>query len=180
MMRYSLKTLFGLVTVVSLIIAAGLYITKDFRERMALRAELLATTGAQFVSVNADRRIGVLFTKNLVSSDLKKYKKIDSIELKGIAVTSDSMLNLAQLESVDVLLFQTCTIPDSRALEPLSTMGSLRALLFWNTVVDDAVLESIAAIPGLESVDFSNAQAPPAALERLRFARPEIKVTTRP
>ena len=179
-MRYSLKTLLVVVTVIALLIVVGLYVTEDYRERMALQADLLSTTGAHFVSVNADYRIVILFTKPVETSEIKKYKKIDSIELQGFAVTSDSTVNLSQLDSVDVMLFQSCMIPDSRALKPLTEIGSIRSLLFWNTAIDDSAIDLIANVTGLDIVDFKKTKVTQAGLDRLRSTRPEIRVFSRP
>lgn len=179
-MRYSLKTLLVVVTAVALLMVVGLYATKDYRERLELQADLKSTTGAYFVSVNAAHRIGLLFTKPVATSGIKKYSKIESIELQGFSVTSDSTANLAQLDSVEVIMFQSCVIPDSRALQQLAEIGQIRSLLFWNTAVDDSALDFIANVPGLKTVDFRKTKVTQPGLDRLRLLRPEISVSSSP
>jgi len=179
-MRYSLKTLLVGVTVIALLIGAGLYATEDYRDRMALQVDLLSTTGAHFVSVDAAHRIVVLFTEPIMNSGIKKYKKIDSIELQGFLVTGDSIVNLAQLDSIDVMMFQSCEIPDSGALQPLTEIGSIRSLLFWNTAIDDSAIDLIANVPGLDIVDLRKTKVTQAGLDRLRSTRPEIRISSRP
>ena len=49
-MRFSLRSLFAFVTFISIAIVVVLFLTKDYRERMALQAELLST-GASYALV---------------------------------------------------------------------------------------------------------------------------------
>jgi hypothetical protein len=178
-MRFSLRSIFVVVTAAAMALGIALYATKDYRERMALRRELLSN-GAQFASVDVDRSIGLLFVKPITSNEFKKHKEIERIELQGFAVTEGSLMNLAGLESVRLLLFQSCTITQAQELAPLSEIGTLRSLLFWNTPIDDSFIDTIATLPGLESVDFHNTKVTEAGVNRLRSARPKVKVTNRP
>lgn len=160
-------------------IGAAVYLTKDYRERIALRAELFST-GATFVSVSPSRSIRVLYAAPITMETIGKYKQFESIELQGFDVDADSLDALAELEMVDVLLFQSCTFHDSPDVTPLSQMGRVRSLLFWNTPIDDEAIPAIAEVPGLKVVSLSATKVTPAGIDQLRSARPEIRIDYRP
>ncbi len=178
-MRFSLRTLLALVTAIAVAIVAALYATKDYRERMALRAELLSM-GARYASVGEDRSITVLFTEPVSATELKKYEKLRSVEFKQMSVDATSLKALAGLRRVDRMLFELCTIDDAHDLSELSKIGGVRSLLFWHTPIDDAAIPTIAQVPGLEVVSFSATKVTQAGVDQLRMARPEIRVDYRP
>jgi len=178
-MRFSLRSLLTFLTAFAVVFGAAVYLTKDYREREALRGELLST-GATFVSVSPSRSIRVLFAAPITMATIGKYKEFESIELQRVEIDADSIDALAELEMVDVLHFQSCTFHDSPDLTPLSQMGSVRSLLFWNTPIDDEATPAIAEVPGLKVVSLSATKVTPAGIDQLRSARPEIRIDYRP
>jgi hypothetical protein len=178
-MRFSLRSVFLTFAVIAVGLALVLYVTKDYRERMAIRASILSH-GASFARVNPGNSIGVLFTEPVASPDIARYGTIETIEFKGIRIESESLGNLTGLEHVDVMLFQMCTIDHPEELTPLSRIGGIHSLLFWNTSISDTSIDIIATIRGIKVVDFFNTLVTKEGVDRLRKARPEIEVFLRP
>ena len=124
--------------------------------------------------------IGVLFTEPLASPHITQFGTIENIEFKGVQIEFDSLENLAGLDHVDVLLFQLCTIDGPEELAPLSEIGGIRSLLFWNTPISDTSIDIIANVSGIEIVDFSNTMVTNEGIDRLHVVRPNITVNLRP
>ncbi len=178
-MRFSLRSLLASVTIIAIAIAVTLYVTKDYRERMALRAELLSM-GARFASVGDDHSIRVLFTEPVTTTEIKKYETLESVEFKQFSVDANSLKAFAGLRQVGTMMFQLCTIHDAHDLSQLSKIGGVRSLLFWHTPIDDTSIALIVQVPGLEVVSFSATKVTQAGVDQLRAARPEIRVDYRP
>jgi hypothetical protein len=179
LMRYSIKTLLAAMTIVGVILGIVLYATKDLRERLAMQADIREATGADWVTVNEQKVISLVFTRPIALKELGRCKAIGTIELRGQAASNASLRTLSQFESIDVILFQSSSISDPEDMQHLASIHHLRALLIWNTSVDDSAIVWIAKIPGLEIVDFHNTNITQAGKERLRVTRPEIKITDR-
>lgn len=177
-MRYTLRSLLVVVTLVAALVALGLMATKDYRERMAIRSELLSM-GATSAKVDSDRSISLFFTSPVTTTQWNQFKHVSAVELKGFSVDHKSLQNLAQIQAVDTLLLEQCTFADAEALAPLAAFRGLRCLLIWNTPLDDSAIDQLIAIRGLEIVDFHKTKITQQGADRLRAARPGIKVTLR-
>ncbi len=164
-MRFSLRSLFAFVTLISIAIVVALLLTKDYRQRMALQAELLST-GASYALVGESREIqSLVFTKPANTTDFKKYGQLGTLEFQRIAIDHDFLNTFAGLKQISTVMFQSCTIPDARDLAQLSKIGGIRSLLFWNTPIDDAAIDAIIEVPGLEIVSFRNTKVTRAGLQ---------------
>jgi|SRR6476646_778233 len=178
-MRFSLRSLFVFVTAIAAAIAVALYVTKDYRQRLALRGQLLSM-GASWAKVDDDHAISVVFTEPVTASGLKKYETLGRVEFKRFSVDASSLKSFAGLTQVGCMMFQSCTVPDAEDLAELSKIGGIRALLFWHTPIDDASITMIAEVAGLESVSFRDTKVTQAGVDQLRRARPEIRVDYSP
>ena len=179
-MRFSLRALFAFITATSITIIIALLLTKDYRQRIALQAELLST-GASYAHVGENRAIqSLVFIQPVSAADFKKYRAIGTLDLKYFTVDANCLKAFAGLEQINRLMFNNCTIPDERDLSQLSKIGDIRSLLFWNTPVDDAAIDAIIEVPGLEIVSFRNTKVTQAGLDKLRLARPELRVDDSP
>jgi hypothetical protein len=179
-MRFSLRSLLALVTLISITIVVILFLTKDYRERMELQAELLST-GASYALVGESRAIqSLVFTKPVNATDFKKYRSLGTLEFKYSSIDQDFLKAFAGLEQVNRVMFQSCTVPDARDLAQLSKIGRVRALFFWNTPIDDASIDAVVEVQGLEIVSFRNTKVTQAGLDKLRLARPELRVDDNP
>ena len=178
-MRFSLRSMFVFVAGIAVAIAVALYVTKDYRQRLALRAQLLSM-GASWAKVDDDHAISVVFTEPVTASGLKKYETLGRVEFKRFSVDASSLKSFAGLTQVGCMMFQSCTVPDAEDLAELSKIGGIRALLFWHTPIDDASIAMIAEVAGLESVSFRDTKVTQAGVDQLRRARPEIRVDYSP
>jgi hypothetical protein len=77
-------------------------------------------------------------------------------------------------------MFTRCLIGSANQLAPLSEMGDVRNVLFWNTPVTDAAIDVIAKTPGMDGVLFKNTSVTQAGADRLRALRPGITVRLLP
>lgn len=178
-LRFSLRSLFVFVTAIAVAIAVALCLTKDYRQRMALRAELLSM-GARWANVSDDHSISVLFIEPVGAKELKKYGKIGVVEFQQFSVDANSLRAFAGLTHVNSMRFQRCTVPDANDLSELSKIGGVHALLFMHTPIDDASIAMIAEVPGLEIVGFGDTKVTQAGVDQLHAARPEIRIDYRP
>jgi len=178
-MRFSLRSLLLATTAIAIGIAFMLYVTHDYRARMVIRNEIL-TDGAYWAEVDPGNSISVVFTKPIDSSKISKYRSIYQLELGGFAVNAASLENLLGLEHIDIMLFKSCTISHADELAPLSAFGEIRNLLFWDTPISDSSIDVIASVSGLKVVHFTNTSVTQSGIARLRTARPEISVYSRP
>jgi hypothetical protein len=178
-MRFSLRSLFVFIAVIAAAIAAALYVTKDYRQRLALRAQLLSM-GASWADVDDDHSISVVFTEPVTASGLKKYGTLGHLEFKRFSVDARSLKAFAELTDVGCMMFQSCTVTDATGLAELSKLGGIRGLLFWHTPIDDASIARIAEVRGLQIVSFRDTNVTQAGVDQLQRARPEIKVDYSP
>jgi hypothetical protein len=177
--RFSLRSMFIACACVSVGLAVAHFATKDYRRRLTISNDILAH-GARYANVSADDSITVLFTGPVASSEIEKYRRINRIEFKGTRIDSDSLKNLTGLEHIETLMFTGCSIDGPDQLVPLSELGDVRCVLFWNTPVTDAAIDIIANTPGMEVVLFKNTSVTPAGADRLRGLRPGTAVHLRP
>lgn len=172
-MRFTLRQLFGTVTIIAVALAILLYATKTYRERLAIRSHL-ESLGAYHVKFGPANSISAAAFHDPVSSPaIAQYKRIEVLDFKEAHVTSESLTNVAGLEQVDTVLLILCDVQDEDLI-PLKKIGGIRILCLKNTKISDAAIDTIAAIPGLERVDVSKTLVTPQGIERLRAARPEI------
>lgn len=176
--RFSIRFLLLACAVVAVTLAIVLQLTKEYRRRLAIRADLMEL-GATHAVVLPGNRIRVLFTTPLTAADLAKHREIQGLEFKQTRIGADSLRHLNGLDRVDLLILDLCTLDSPDALAPLAQVGRVRSLLIWNTPVTDAAIDDIAAIPGLERLDLHRTAVTPAGLDRLRTLRPEIEATLR-
>ncbi len=112
-MRFSLRSLFAFVTLISIAIVVALLLTKDYRQRMALQAELL-DTGASYALVGENRAIqSLVFTKPANTTDFKKYGQLGTLEFQCTAIDHDFLNTFAGLKQISTVMFQGCTVPDA-------------------------------------------------------------------
>lgn len=171
-MRFTLRQLFGVVTIAAVAIAILLYATKSYRERLAISSHL-ESIGAYHVRFGPGNSISAAFHDPVSSPTIAQYKRIEVLDFKGAHVTSESLTNVAGLEQVGVVLLILCDVQDEDLI-PLKKIGGIRILCLKNTKISDAAIDTIAEIPGLERVDFSQTFVTPQGIERLRAARPAI------
>jgi hypothetical protein len=179
-MRFSLRSLLAFVTLISIAIVVILFLTKDYRERMALQAELLSA-GASYALVGESGAIqSLVFTKPVNATDFKKYGKLGTIEFQRFSIERNFLKAFAGLKQVNRVMVQSCTVPDARDLAQLSKIGQVRSLFFWNTPIDDASIDAVVEVPRLEAVGFRNTKVTQAGLDKLRLARPELRADYSP
>jgi hypothetical protein len=164
---------------IAVAIAVTLYATKDYRQRMALRADLLSM-GARWANVGDDHSISVLFTAPVTAREVKKYEELGHVELQGFAVDASSLKAFTGLRHINSMLFQSCTIHDVNDLSELSKIVGIYSLLFLHTSIDDASIAKIVEVLGLEVVSFKGTKVTQAGVDQLRSARPEIRVDCGP
>jgi len=161
--------------VIAVAITVALYVTKDYRQRMALRAQLLSM-GAAYANVGDDHSIRVVFAEPVTANELSKYESLRQVEFKWFSVDASSLKAFAGLREVGSMMFQPCTVPDANDLTELSKIDTLRSLLFWHTPIDDASIPRIADVPGLQVVSFRGTRVTQAGVDHLHNMRPEIRV----
>lgn len=177
--RFSIKTLMASTLIVAVALGITLLATKDYRQRMAMRSELLGL-GADFAHVNPDRSVRLFITHDIESFDFTKCDDIESLELKGMHLDSGSLLKLVGLKHVDVIMLQSCTIEDANALAPLTRISCVDSLLIWSTPIKEDMIETIARVPGIKVVDLSNTQLTQMGINQLRAALPDANIQVRP
>jgi hypothetical protein len=168
-----------MIAVLAIVLAIFALATKEYRLRQAIRRHLLSL-GADHVGVNADRSIRLFFTHPVDTTEFQKFGKIEAVELKQFHVEAATLRSLAPIESIDMLMFQLCTLDGVDAAEELTQFQSIRNLVFWNTTVGDPWVDSITKVAGLERVDLSNTKISPEGLARLRAALPNVLIDCRP
>jgi hypothetical protein len=177
-LRYSIRALLFLTAGVAVLLAAALWLTKDYRERRAIERRL-RLQGAVYARVDENRLSSAVFTQRLSSSDLKGLKSIHKLELQGFAVDAATLKKLRTLERIDSLMFQSCSLPDSAALAELQDLP-LKELHFWSTPITDAAVDQLSTLTGVESMTFVNTQLTPNGIARLQAANPKLRVHARP
>lgn len=177
--RFSIRTLLYATTGVAFIISGLLLLTKDYRERRQAE-ERLRGTGAVYAYVDEDRLATVVFNQPLTSKDLGKIKSIERVELQGFAVDDSTLDRLCELEQIDSLMVQSCTLVDVEALSRLERIPKLKWILFWNTPISDEAVEALSRLQQLEGLSFKNTKMTPAALDKLRTIIPGVKIDSRP
>ncbi|MEZ6138710.1 MAG: hypothetical protein R3C53_27815 [Pirellulaceae bacterium] len=177
--RFSIRTLLFATTSLALIIAGLLWLTKDYRERRQAE-ERLRSTGAVYAYVNEDRVATVVFNQPITTKDLGKVKSIERVELQGFAVDDSTLSRLCELEKVDSLMVQSCTLDHVEALSRLERIPKLKWLLFWNTPISDEAVEALSKLQQLEGLSFKNTNLTPAGLSKLQEAMPGVKIDSRP
>lgn len=171
-MRFTLRQLFGAVTIAAVAIAILLYATKSYRERLAIRSHL-ESLGAYQVRFGPGNSITAAFHVPVSSPEIAQYKRIEVLDFKEAHVTSASLANLAGLEHVGIILLTMCDVTDEDLL-PLQKIGGVRILCLRHTKITDASIDTIAKIPGLERVDLSHTLVTPTGIKRLHATRPSI------
>jgi hypothetical protein len=161
--------------ILAVVLTVLLFVTKDYRARIALRSELL-TLGASYARVDADRRAVVVFIQPIGSADFSKFQQLHKLELQHFPVDAATLQAFSGLQQIDTLLLKSCSFADAQAWSQLSQNGNVRSLLFWGSPVDDSFVDMIATVPGIERVYFVGTQLTPAGADQLRLARPEIQV----
>lgn len=177
--RFSIRTLLLATTCLALIIAGLLWLTKDYRERRQAE-ERLRSTGAVYAYVNEERLASVVFNQPITSKELGKVKSIERVELQGFAVDDSTLERLCELEKVDSLMVQSCTLVDAAALSRLEQIPKLKWLLFWNTPISDEAVVALSKLQQLEGLSFKNTKMTPAGLTKLQEAMPGVKIDSRP
>jgi hypothetical protein len=177
-LRFSIRGLLILTAGVAVLLAAALWLTKDYRERRAIERRL-RLQGAVYARVDENQLSSAVFTQPLSSSDLKQFQSIHKVELQGFAVDAATLKKLSTLERIDSLMFQSCSLPDSATLAELKTLP-LKELHFWSTPITDAAVDQLSTLTGVESMTFVNTQLTPNGIARLQAANPKLRVHARP
>lgn len=178
-MRFSIRQLLILITVVAMLLPPGMYLTRDLRYRAAIRSQLL-DRGAFSVRFGPSNSILTSFSQSAPSDDLAIFGKIATLDLQQISLDSESLKPLRGLEQVDTLILNGCQIPDAAALESLTRIAKLKTLLIWSTNLPADAGKVLARIPGLERVDLSKTAIKPAAEADLRRECPHVTISIRP
>ncbi len=174
-MQFTLRQLLGAVTLISIALSLVMYATREYCERLAIRSELMSI-GAYSVGFGEENSIvSAAFHEPVASTDIARFKKFAVLDFKGADVTSESLDNLAGLEHVGMMLLILCDVQDEH-LPPLEKIGGIRILSLCHTRITDASIDTIAEIPGLEWVDVSDTLITQDGIDRLRAARPSIKI----
>jgi len=178
--RFSLRRLFGLVTVSALIIAGLWYATAEYRKRQAIQSDLfnLGASYVRFGRIGGDDSIDVGFQKP-IAGDLAKYKRLGIVEFKGYSVTRNCLTRLSDLSRVEAAYFISCDLPEG-SLEMLVNYPQLDSLLFWNTNLTDRSIETLGKLKRIKSIAFKNTQVTESAADRLREVLPDAEVTWLP
>ena len=142
-MRFSLRSLFGAVTVAGVTLLVLMYLTADYRRQLAIRSELKAM-GAYSVHFSAGNSFQASFHDPVASSEIAKYRDVAVLDFKEAHVTDESLKNLSGLESVGVIIFSMSNVTDDHLLH-LTTLGKIRHLCLSHTGLTDAC---VAVIPG--------------------------------
>ena len=176
--RFSIRALLVLTASVAVLLAIGLWLTKDYRERRALERRW-RLQGAVYASVDENHLSSVVFTQPLSSGDLKDLTSIHKVEFKGFSVDAATLQKLSAVERIDSLMFQSCSPPDSATLAELQNLP-LKALHFWSTPITDQAVDELSALTRVESMTFVNTQLTPHGISRLKAANPDLRVHSRP
>jgi len=176
--QFSLRTIFFAITAIAILTEATLLLTRDYRERRALRNELIAM-GASYAFVRADRSKGVMFV-GPVPADVAKYKVFESIELSNMTLDRPSCSHLASIEQVELLMLQSCKIDDPAELAPLCEIGAVHNLCIWNSPIDDESIDWITKMRGLRLLDLKSTKITPTGIDRLRAELPGVVIHARP
>ncbi|MFO0905118.1 MAG: hypothetical protein U0939_19080 [Pirellulales bacterium] len=177
--RYSIRSLVAATASVAGLTAGLLWLTKDYRERRQAE-ERLRSWGAVYAYVNEDRQASVVFNRPITSKALGKLKAIDRVELQGFAVDDSTLEMLGELEKIDSLMLQSCTLRNETLLSRLDRIPQLRRLHFWSTPITDDVVEALSKLQQVECMSFRNTKLTPAGIAKLQAARPDLKIDSRP
>ena len=175
--RFSLRSLFGAVTAVAIVLALVMYLTIDYRKQLAIRSDLRAL-GAYSVRFGAGNSIQASFHDPVASPSIARYADIAVLDFKAAHVTDESLKNLSGLKNVGVIVFSLSDVQDDQ-LRHLKPLGKVRHLWLSHTRLTDACVDALIDAPGLESVDVTNTLITPSGIARLRAARPAVIVRDR-
>lgn len=106
-----------------------------------------------------------------------KYREIAVLDFKEARVTTASLDNLSGLERVGVVYFSLSDVRDEH-IPQLKRIGRIQHLSLNNTKVTDACVDALIDLPDLESVTTANTLITQSGFDRLRDARPSLKVRT--
>lgn len=175
-MQFTLRKMFAAVTVAAVAMTLFMYFTKEYRHQLAIRSDL-QTMGAYAVRFGPGGAIQASFHDPVASPGIAKYREIAVLDFKEAHVTTASLDNLSGLERVGVVVFSLSDVRDEH-LPQLKRIGKVRHLSLNNTKVTDACVDALIDLSDLESVTTANTLMTQSGLERLRDARPSLKVVT--
>ena len=175
-MRFTLRRMFAVVTVVAVALMLLMYFTKEYRHQLAIRSDL-QKFGAYSVRFGPSDSIQASFHKPVASPGIAKYRELAVLDFKEAHVTTASLDNLSGLERVGVVCFSLSDVRDEH-IPQLKRIGRIQHLSLNNTKVTDACIDALIDLPDLESVTTANTSMTQSGLERLRDARPSLKVRT--
>ncbi|MEM8670590.1 MAG: hypothetical protein AAGG48_23900 [Planctomycetota bacterium] len=175
-MRFSLRSLFILVTCSAIAGSVIWLATGEYRRQLGVRQDLesIGASWVGFVSADGKYQTSVVFGDS-ISGALVGDANIERIELKGFDVSVEDVQHITSVESVAHLMFVSCDLSASD-VKPLADMQQIQELLFWNVAINDEVIETIVSIKGLERVAFKNTAVTKRGAESITALRPDLEV----
>ncbi|MFO0911979.1 MAG: hypothetical protein U0795_03400 [Pirellulales bacterium] len=178
-MKFSLRSLFAIVTGVALVLAVGVVLTLTWRRQIAIRDDLKKHGAAWvgFASSEGQLIPNVLY-QNLVEDDFLQYKRVGAVELKCFDVTPQCIDRLSKLEHIDSLRIISCDLCDEDLVH-LPKMN-VTNLLFWNADITDSIVDTLAQTRGLKRITLVSTKITRQGIDRLQAALPAVKIVSRP
>ena len=113
---------------------------------------------------------------------LRKLKKLQQLDLSGLAITPAGLKTLAGLPDLRRLSLWNVGSLDDAAAPYLEALGNLTSLDLSNTSIGDATLARLAKLPNLRRLYVSETKVTPEGLTAFQQQHPESVVSwgTRP
>lgn len=177
-MRFSLRRLLGAVTVIAIALALLMYLTTEYRRRLAIRSDL-QRMDAHSVIFSDSNSFSASFHVPVASPDIAKYRgQLQGLDFKGAHITDESLKNISGLETVDIIIFLRSDVRDDQ-LRLLKQFCKVRVLWLSHTNLTDACVDAVLEVPGLEIIMVKNSKITESGMDRLRKARPSLTVQNR-
>jgi hypothetical protein len=132
--------------------------------------------GAFAVAFDASGSVTSVRFHDFISEDFPKVcSRLDVADLKGVHGARNSIEVLVQLTSLRMIILSGSDVVDDD-IRLLATIPGLKHLWLTNTKLTEQCVDYLAGIEQLETLKLDGTNIDSLAIERLRIARPKLKI----